>query len=139
MDQMTVACRLEGGCLCGAVRYRVEPGTADSVYCHCRMCQRSAGAPVLAWFSVPREHVSYIKGAARAYRSSPVAAREFCADCGTQLLWRPDSGAKLDVNTATLDDPAIMPPRYHIWRASRLAWFETADGLPRFDEGGPDT
>jgi hypothetical protein len=39
---------LEGGCLCGGIRYQIsgEPRSAD--YCHCRMCRRTAGAPVVA-------------------------------------------------------------------------------------------
>jgi hypothetical protein len=42
----------EGGCLCGAVRYQIsfEPRSAD--YCHCRMCRRAAGAPVVARVTV---------------------------------------------------------------------------------------
>ena len=40
----------DGGCLCGAVRYRLEgPPLHADYYCHCRMCQRAAGAPVVAW------------------------------------------------------------------------------------------
>jgi hypothetical protein len=129
----------EGGCLCGAVRYRVEPGEGDSGYCHCRMCQKSAGAPVLAWVTVPLARFAFTKGAPKVYRSSAHARREFCADCGTQLLFRDDEGEKVDVNTATLDDPTLAPPRYHICRMSRIAWFETADAWPRFDDRGLDT
>ena len=38
---------LEGGCLCGAVRYRISAAPSHTDYCHCRMCQRSTGAPVV--------------------------------------------------------------------------------------------
>ena len=78
-----IAHPLEGGCLCGALRYRVLPGEADSAYCHCRMCQRAGGSPVLAWFSVEQGRFAYTKGAPRQYRSSPTAIREFCAACGS--------------------------------------------------------
>ena len=43
----------EGGCLCGAIRYRVDGEVEDSAYCHCRTCQRQSGAPVVAWFALP--------------------------------------------------------------------------------------
>lgn len=45
----------EGGCLCGAVRYRITGEPKSVGYCHCRMCQRAAGAPVVAWATVPAD------------------------------------------------------------------------------------
>jgi hypothetical protein len=137
--KITITHAAEGGCLCGAVRYRVDAGDGDSGYCHCRMCQRSAGAPVLAWLTVPLARFKFTKGTPKIYHSSAHAQREFCPNCGTQLLFRDDKGEKVDVNSATLDDPTLAPPRYHIWRTSRISWFETADDLPRFDDRGIDT
>ena len=43
----------EGGCLCGALRYRLDAAPLDIGYCHCSMCRRSTGAPVLAWACIP--------------------------------------------------------------------------------------
>lgn len=129
----------EGGCFCGAVRYRIEPCEGDSAYCHCRMCQRSAGAPVLAWISIPTVAFRLTKGSPKVFRSGPASQREFCGDCGTQLLYRGDHDRTADVNSATLDDPSIAQPRYHIWRMSRISWFDTNDHLPRFDDRGPDS
>jgi hypothetical protein len=130
---------LEGGCLCGAVRYRIsaEPHHAD--YCHCRMCQRASGAPVVAWLTVASEAFEWAKGEPAVYRSSPKAERLFCPNCGTQLVFRavaePDH---LDVTLASLDDPEAVRPTHHIWTASRIGWFDTADDLPRYPESGPD-
>lgn len=123
---------LSGGCLCGAVRYRVEAGPADSAFCHCRMCQRASGAPVMAWITVTKERFRYRAGQPAAYRSSAKVAREFCGRCGTQILFRDDRDASLDVSTASLDEPELIPPRYHIWHESHIEWFETADPWPRF-------
>lgn len=126
----------EGGCLCGAIRYRIEGEVEDTAYCHCRTCQRQSGAPVVAWFAIAPAHFRYTKGAPKKYRASDRAAREFCGDCGTYLLFREDDqSASLGVNTATLDDPARVPPAFHIWCQSRIAWFETNDTFPRFAKG----
>src|SRR5262245_57120824 len=108
----------EGGCLCGAVRYRASAPAAKSGYCHCRMCQRSTGAPVVAWVAVPRESFAYVKGEPAVYRSSEKAQREFCPACGTQLVFRDDGDTGIDIATASLDDPMLAPPDYHIWRMS---------------------
>ncbi len=127
----------EGGCLCGAIRYRVSAGDIpESGYCHCRVCQRQSGAPALAWFAAAPGRLAILKGAPKIYRASDTARREFCGDCGTYIIFREDDpAATLSINTATLDDPALVPPQFHIWRESRIGWFETADDAPRFWRG----
>ena len=129
---------LEGGCLCGAVRYRISAKPRHADYCHCRMCQRSTGAPVVPWLTVASEAFAWTTGEPAVYRSSPKAERLFCPVCGTQLAFRelaePDH---LDVTVASLDDPAAIRPSHHIWTASRISWFDTADDLPRYPERGP--
>ena len=122
---------LAGGCLCGAIRYQIsaEPRSAD--YCHCRMCRRAAGAPVVARLTVANEAFAWTTGAPAVYRSSPNAERFFCPKCGTQLALR-DEPDYLDVTLASLDTPEAARPRYHIWTASRIGWFDTADDLPRY-------
>ena len=123
---------IAGGCLCGAVRYACQQAPVDIGYCHCRMCQRASGAPVVAWASFPLEAFGYIRGAPRTFRSSTDAQREFCGDCGSQLLFRDAAEAKsVEINVGTLDDPGQVAPRYHIWTESQLAWFKVDDSLPR--------
>jgi hypothetical protein len=123
----------EGGCLCGAVRYRIsgEPRSAD--YCHCRMCRRAGGAPVVARLTVADAAFAWIKGTPAVYRSSAEAERLFCPVCGTQLALR-DEPDHLDVTLASLDDPEALRPLYHIWTSSRVGWFEIADDLARYQE-----
>jgi Glutathione-dependent formaldehyde-activating enzyme len=72
------ATSLEGGCLRGAVRDRIsaEPRSAD--YCHCRMCRRAAGGPVVARLTVASAAFAWTKGEPAVYRSSAEAERLFC-------------------------------------------------------------
>ena len=131
---------LEGGCLCGAVTYAVSGPPLDAGYCHCRLCQRSSGAPVLAWMTVQAADFTYTRGTAAVFFSSAQSQREFCGACGTQLAFRRRVDARtVDVTLASLDTPTRVLPEYHIWRQSRLPWFETADDLPRHADSGPDT
>jgi hypothetical protein len=124
---------LEGGCLCGAIRYRIraEPRSAD--YCHCRMCRRAAGAPVVARLTVATDSFEWTGGEPALHRSSAEAERYFCRKCGTQLALR-DEPDFLDVTLASLDRPEAVRPSYHIWTASRIGWFDIADDLPRHPE-----
>lgn len=129
----------EGACFCGALRYGLEGAPLDAAYCHCRMCQRTIGAPVVAWGTWPKERFSWLAGEPKEIRSSEHAVRRFCGDCGTQVVfWTAAAPALLDVNLATLDEPARIRPQYHIWTASRIPWFEVADTLPRHADAGAD-
>ena len=129
---------IRGGCLCENLRYVSEVLPNETGYCHCRLCQRSTGAPVLAWATFPVAAFAYEKGTPKIYRSSSHGQREFCDLCGTQIAYRESVGATtVDINVATLDAPEAHPPESHVWTGSRIAWFETADELPRFEDEGP--
>jgi len=127
----------EGGCLCGRVRFHIAAAATDNVYCHCRMCQRNSGAPVVAWALFPATSLSWTTGSPTAYASSPKVQREFCADCGSHLVFRIQGSAVLGVNTTSLDDPSSFVPRMHIFTESRIPWFHTEDDLPQHAGYGP--
>src|SRR5215472_7796791 len=124
---------LEGGCLCGAVRYRATKPILGAVYCHCRMCQRSTAAPVSAWAAISPDQFAYTHGAPQIYRSSASAERQFCRSCGAQLVCRHDGEPYIAFTVATLDEPDQVSPALHIWTKSRIAWFDTHDTLPRLE------
>ncbi|MFO1067914.1 MAG: GFA family protein [Geminicoccaceae bacterium] len=129
----------EGGCLCGAVRYRVDGPPVDAGYCHCRLCQRSAGAPAVPWGTWREEAFAWTKGQPAVHASTRHGRRAFCASCGTPLSFRSlAQPGFIDITLASLDDPLLFPPEYHTWTASRIGWFETADDLPRHPDDGPD-
>ena len=121
----------DGGCLCGKVRFRVTAAALDCGYCHCRMCQRNSGAPVVAWATFPATGFAWIAGNAAEYPSSAHATRRFCAACGSYLVFSSaKSPEEVSVNTASFDNPEVFPPRKHIFVESRIPWFHTADELP---------
>ena len=131
-----------GGCACGRVRYALLSAPFDSGWCHCRTCQLNSGAPAMAFATVPVGDLLFTAGsdAVKTFRSSGFGHRLFCGECGTPLLMQVDHQPKtVDFSIATLDDPDAVPPGFHIFHASRIAWFETADTLPRHDRFRPDT
>ena len=127
----------EGGCLCGKVRFSVSAEAIETGYCHCRMCQRNSGAPVVAWVTFPAASFSWIAGSPGSYVSSPKVQRQFCAECGSYLVFRQDGSKNVSVNTTSLDDPALFAPRMHIFTESRISWFRTGDNLPHYVGYGP--
>ena len=123
---------LTGGCFCGRVRYEAGGAPYNSTACHCTICRRTSGAPLVAWFSVPRSQFR-VAGEPRSFRSSAKATRSFCPECGTALTFELDAAAdEIDVTTASLDDPNRVPPADHTYAESRLDWVKLADGLPQF-------
>ncbi|MEX1152545.1 GFA family protein [Parvibaculum sp.] len=127
----------EGGCACGAVRYRIEAETLGARICHCRICQQAMGAPFLAVASFPKEGVT-VSGKTARWQSSARLFRHFCPACGTRLTLEPLDGPRLGVPLATLDNPAAIHPEMHIWVSSRVPWLALDDGLPQHAEGSPE-
>jgi Uncharacterized conserved protein len=125
---------LEGGCRCGAVRYKVSGTPAHVALCHCADCRKSSGAPMVVWAAFAENDVTLLSGALSDYRSSPPVTRRFCTVCGTGLFYsNPEVlPGLIDVQAATLDDPDALPPQAQIQTAERLGWMETIDSLPAF-------
>lgn len=94
---------------------------------------------MLAYASVPANALRWTRGEPRRRRSSPTAGRTFCGVCGAQITMqlhgRPEV---LDFTSATLDDPDVLAPAFHIWDRSRIAWFQIADKAPRYPRGRPN-
>jgi hypothetical protein len=65
---------VEGGCLCGAIRYKADRPT-KSMTCHCTTCRRSAGAPIVAWVTCPIRDFAWTRSIPVAHRSSPPVER----------------------------------------------------------------
>ena len=122
---------LNGGCLCGAVRYRCDAPVRPATYCHCTSCRRAAGAHVIAWFTVPASSLVFTQGQAAMYRSSSPVQRGFCARCGTQLTYRNDRWPdEVDVTIGSLDEPDRVAPAAHIWMEDAPRWDRPGDSLP---------
>jgi len=134
--------QLTGGCLCGAVRYRLASEPFDAGWCHCRTCQLTSGSPAMAFATVPTGDWSIDRGEGKIHkiRSSSFGHRLFCADCGSplgiQVDFQPET---IDFPIATLDRPDAVVPAFHIFTGSKVSWFEPGDDLPRYERFRPET
>ena len=129
-----------GGCLCGAVRYALASEPFDAGWCHCRTCQLNSGSPAMAFASVAVNDWRIEQGEPRRVKSSDFGHRLSCGSCGTPLAMRVDHQPEtVDFSIATLDDPGRIAPGFHIFWASKVAWFDPGDDLPRHDRFRPDT
>ncbi|MBL6928829.1 MAG: GFA family protein [Rhodospirillales bacterium] len=128
----------EGGCLCGEVRYRITGPVSQAAHCHCNMCRRASGAPVVTWVSVKMADVSWSKGAPAVYPSSEGCERAFCAECGSQLTFHTDRYPDdIDITVGSLDRPEFFEPASHVWTSSALPWICLDEHLPMHEESTP--
>ena len=129
----------EGGCLCGAVRFRVTDTPLSSIICHCRTCRRASGAPSVAWLTVARSDFTVLSGVPTEFTSSAGVTRSFCSICGTPLTYKSDQNPDIiDVTTVSLDDPSLVPPTREVWLEHKLSWEATNRALDQYPGGSSD-
>lgn len=129
---------LEGGCACGAVRYRLGTAPMFVHCCHCRDCQRQTGSAFVLNALIETDRVELLSGDPTPFvlptdsGRSQIVSR--CPVCGT-AVWSEYGGAKAlrFIRVGTLDDPSALPPDVHIYTRSKLPWITLTDGKPTFE------
>ena len=130
--------KLEGGCYCKAVRYVAEGEPMMKAQCHCRECQYLSGGGANVTIGMPAAGFAYTQGTPRQFARADLAnpvTREFCPDCGTQLLSRAPH-ALPDVvllKVGTMDDPAMFKPDLAIFTCDAQPFHHVPDGMPAFE------
>jgi hypothetical protein len=119
-----------GGCLCGARRYQFDGDAPHSGYCHCDMCKRATGGAFAVLVQARRETLKWTRKEPSEFRSSPIATRGFCPDCGTPLYLQYDDDDLIRVTVGSLDHPERIRPAGHYGVESRLPWADIGSGLP---------
>ncbi len=141
MAKGVVGASFEGGCLCGAVRYRATGEASQATLCHCTSCRRASAAPAVAWATFLSDGFAFTTGRPQRFRSSPAVERTFCGRCGTPLTYRHEAAPLgVDVTTASLDEPERCPPADHTWSGERMRWWRPEPRWPEYPrtraEGG---
>jgi hypothetical protein len=132
---------LSGGCACGAIRYRISGPAYDTGWCHCRLCQKSSGAPAMAFTTCALRDfvVEQGQGSLGTIKLVDYGERGFCTRCGTSLTIHVDyQKDEIDVACASLDDPEAVTPEFHIFVDQKIGWVKLADGLPTYEGFGVD-
>ena len=126
---------IEGGCLCGGVRYRLLTAPTHLNDCHCIDCRRASAAPFVTWGAVPRDDIKLLSGELRKVNHAG-RLRSFAACCGTPLFFQDnESSESIDVTIASLDHPESYSPAVAIWTEDRLPWAILDPSLPSFRQG----
>jgi hypothetical protein len=130
--------RIEGGCLCGAVRYRSQSEPLMQVVCHCKTCQKNSGSAFSLNVAVPQDSLAVEGDALRTYNdhsgsSGQPFQRHYCGECGSHVYSNgPAYGAAAFIKAGTLDDAAWLAPSVHIWCAEKLPWVAIPENATQF-------
>jgi hypothetical protein len=129
---------IEGGCYCGALRYRAGGDPLFRGQCHCRECQYISGGHPNVVMGMPAAAFSYTKGSPGEFRRNDLenpVTREFCSKCGTHILARSPSlpGAVL-VKVGTFDDPRVFgAPEMVIYTIDKQTFHHVPEGVAAFE------
>lgn len=131
---------LEGGCGCGAVRYRLNDRPYIVHNCHCHLCQRQSGTAFAVNAFIESDRMEHISGELRENEFSTGSGGTQtvvrCSACATPL-WShyPRLGRKVAaVRVGTLDDPSAAPPDVAIFVADKPDWAPIPEGVRAFDQ-----
>lgn len=123
----------DGGCLCGAVRYRMRGAPIWINACHCTDCQRLTGGPFGINIITEAANVEKLSGELRIDNAPTPSGRgqtiHRCASCGTRMWSNYGTPDVIRfVAAGTLDDPAAITPDIHIFTRSKLPWIALPEG-----------
>jgi hypothetical protein len=127
--------QITGGCLCGAVRYRVSAQPITTRVCWCRLCQYIGTGSGTVNVCFPKSAVS-VSGELRDYASMADSGnrmhRRFCPGCGTPVFSEAEARPHLIfVRAGTLDDPEKAKPSATIWTSEAPRWACFDPNLPK--------
>lgn len=128
---------LEGGCYCGAVRYRAEGEPMMKGQCHCRECQFITGGSPNVFLAMPIAGFRYTKGTPKTFARKDLdrpVTREFCPECGTHMATRPQGFPAVIIKVGTLDDPKVYGnPTIAIYTIDKQSFHHIPEGIPAFE------
>lgn len=132
---------IEGGCLCGAVRFALTQAPTLSGYCHCTRCQKRTGTAASAQVRIDASTFRLLAGAEHVGGWKPPDAgleKCFCAECGAHLFSRNADASQMSIRMAAFDvDPGVRPS-YRQFVSYAASWEPIPDdGLERYPEGRP--
>ncbi len=132
--------RIEGGCLCGSVRYTSDAEPAAVINCYCEACRKNSGSTNSFNLAMPAGSVKVTGDTVATYvdhsgSSGKPFNRHFCSKCGSHFLSNGPGYEGLEfIKAGTLDDPNWAVPAVHIWCEEKLDWLDLPEGstqLPR--------
>lgn len=134
---------IEGGCACGAIRFKIQGEPMGGGVCHCRSCQYATGGPPNYVLLAPKGGFSVTKGQPKVHTTTAESGnrvdRAFCPECGTPLYTAIDGDTLpfIPVKVGALDDPSNFTPGMHLFMDEAQPWHLVHPGAMQFPRMPP--
>ena len=124
---------IQGGCLCGKVRYEIASALQSADHCHCSMCRRQHGAAFATYADFKPTDFHWVSGeeCITIFEPSPDGGWCFCRECGSSLAGTLD-GDIVTIALGTVEGDPGVKPSFHIFVDSKASWDVISDELPQF-------
>ena len=132
--------KIDGECLCGAVRFEGDVDPARVFICHCTDCQTQSGSAFRTIVLAAPETFALTSGQLETYEkraeSGVIRSLAFCGRCGTAVYGGPGPGQPglLSVRVGTLRQREQLRPVAQLWHRSAQSWLETLNDIPRLEK-----
>ncbi|HZP87151.1 MAG TPA: GFA family protein [Burkholderiales bacterium] len=130
-----------GGCLCGAVRYRVTSKPNFVAVCHCKFCQKRLASAFSIVAAFDEKSVEFTQGKLAEYEhrsdeSGRWLKMNFCPTCGTTVSHTAEARPGMrSIAAGTFDDTDWLNIDRHIWLKSKMPWVGVPEGMVTFERG----
>ncbi|MEE8443825.1 MAG: GFA family protein [Alphaproteobacteria bacterium] len=131
-----------GGCLCGAIRFRVGGEALRIANCHCDDCRKATGASFATNVFINEADLTILQGTPKSFDhqadSGATMTKQFCGNCGTQLFGRGSrSAGVLHVKVGAIDDAGFVRPAIDVFVSRKLPFIRLSDETEHFEQGRP--
>ncbi len=141
-----MADKLEGGCLCGAVRYVANGAPIVVADCYCVDCRKSSGTSHCTHVAMGSDGFK-LSGKVSSYShpadSGNSVTRHFCGTCGSAIFSTNSAMEGMTfVRASSLDDLDAVEPQMTVYASRAPKWARIDESKPVFQiimEGGPET
>lgn len=119
--------KIEGGCLCGKVRYESDAEPLMLVNCYCKACQKNSGSTNSYNYAMPAGSVTIAGDTVKTYEDHSGASgepfyRKFCSNCGSHFISAGPAYEGVEFVKAGTIDAGHLEPTTHIWVEEKLDW-----------------
>jgi len=129
--------KVEGGCLCGLVRYNFDKDDViSSHHCHCKDCQKSTGSGKATIVFIPSSSV-VIKGEIKFFsvtgKDGGHVNRGFCPQCGSPLISFVEEMKEIKfIKAGSLDDSSWIKVKSSFWNTTAESWSPVDEEIDSF-------